>query len=804
MVTPPTYPYVLYPHTLSKALEACPRREVFLEQPPYREDFDTSTSAGKRMLSGFFRMVGMPVRAARVTLPEQEAAQQAYEEAIKVHEEKRAAFTLEQDARFTDAALRDYRRPSVRNILDVSIREASRNSFVDTGVAEYSFYRQLTYYFGDRIYRRFVVRLKEKEYHPDFTFFDPATRLRIDIELDEPYGLRDRLAIHFIDLSEVKGRYVAVDEERDEAFLDGKWIVARFAESQTVTNPSGCCRVVADVVSRITGEVFPALAETMPVEPVPRWTREQANVWSENDYRRPFLEQAEREVKQPVATVSRTFTPSSYQQAIFDFLRDGSGHGLVTAVAGSGKSTTLLEATKIIREGNMKARILLLAFNRSIRNELEAKVRASGISGVDVATLNSFGKRVVERTLGKTEIDVHKYQGMLSRAATELGIQLSSQQKRGKQKGDRDYAVKLVNLCRSYTTVDANDLVQLTELGERYSVPAQRTKALQPIVVRALELGEEQAIAFQRTDFDDQCYLPVRFNFPVTPYDFVFVDECQDLTQTQLELVRRAAGDRGRLLFVGDPRQAIMGFRGADNDSINNIKKLPEPPTELDLTVCYRCPTTHIELAQTLMPTITAAPNATSGTVHHLEWKDIAVHAREGDLMFARKNNLVQRAVLDLIAGGHTINYVPVSAKATDDPESNVGAVVAVIKHLRAAARQRYGTNAPKPKQKEGDVEDPKILWVLSCLHQAAARWGGDFLDFVEHRTNPDPHTGVTVCTAHQAKGLEAERVFILGESDFGASRPEQPAWEIEQELNLKYVAYTRSKNILYRVHTSA
>jgi superfamily I DNA/RNA helicase len=55
--------------------------------------------------------------------------------------------------------------------------------------------------------------------------------------------------------------------------------------------------------------------------------------------------------------------------------------------------------------------------------------------------------------------------------------------------------------------------------------------------------------------------------------------------------------------------------------------------------------------------------------------------------------------------------------------------------------------------------------------------------------------------TVHKAKGLESEVVYILNPELFPLRRKNQSAWELEQELNIKYVAYTRSKNKLIEVN---
>jgi DNA helicase II / ATP-dependent DNA helicase PcrA len=66
--------------------------------------------------------------------------------------------------------------------------------------------------------------------------------------------------------------------------------------------------------------------------------------------------------------------------------------------------------------------------------------------------------------------------------------------------------------------------------------------------------------------------------------------------------------------------------------------------------------------------------------------------------------------------------------------------------------------------------------------------------------TAPDSRLGVRVCTTHRAKGLEAQRVFVMDEANIGELRQEQQAWERQQEQNLRYVALTRAKETMYLV----
>jgi len=56
---------------------------------------------------------------------------------------------------------------------------------------------------------------------------------------------------------------------------------------------------------------------------------------------------------------------------------------------------------------------------------------------------------------------------------------------------------------------------------------------------------------------------------------------------------------------------------------------------------------------------------------------------------------------------------------------------------------------------------------------------------------------GIKLSSVHRAKGLEAERVFLLDPHRMPSSRAEKD-WELEQENNLIYVAYTRARRALW------
>ncbi|MFD1001946.1 AAA family ATPase [Ohtaekwangia kribbensis] len=80
------------------------------------------------------------------------------------------------------------------------------------------------------------------------------------------------------------------------------------------------------------------------------------------------------------------FTPE--QQTIFRFVQQGNGIGIIDAVAGAGKTTTIMECARHIPMST--ANVLFCAFNKSIAKEIAGKLAERGLSNVTVKTIHAF------------------------------------------------------------------------------------------------------------------------------------------------------------------------------------------------------------------------------------------------------------------------------------------------------------------------------------------------------------------------------------------------------------------------------
>jgi DNA helicase-2/ATP-dependent DNA helicase PcrA len=271
-------------------------------------------------------------------------------------------------------------------------------------------------------------------------------------------------------------------------------------------------------------------------------------------------------------------TLSKYQANMLHFVEHGHGDGIVGAVAGSGKTTTLVMCARILT-----CDALFVAFNKGIADELAKRLDGTKMIA---KTLHSVGLAALTKTYGRMLINKDKYRDL---AEAEVFNVLPAGL-RGEKSAERAVAITLAKLC-DMTRLTLTTLIDdeaVTEMCEQYSidVPDHESKLLDDQQIRAayiaaaqrmILLGERLATGTAHSiDFTDMIYLPVRLGLTPAQASFVMVDECQDLNRAQLELVLSCRRAGGRMLFVGDPRQAIYGFAGADCDSFWTISQSHE------------------------------------------------------------------------------------------------------------------------------------------------------------------------------------------------------------------------------------
>lgn len=474
------------------------------------------------------------------------------------------------------------------------------------------------------------------------------------------------------------------------------------------------------------------------------------------------------------------FIASIFQLAIFEWILKGIGNAVVKAVAGSGKTTTLVEALS-----RMTGRVLFAAFNKHIAEELKVQLDARGLRHVEVSTIHSFGFAIIRNQLGWAKINDRKYNEILKARMSE-GDWKDSQLRKA--------VLDLCGLARG-TFTKVSDKEAMRELALKHNIDANGDldKAIELAAFLVMEGTEDT----KTIDFTDMIWFPYAHHLSVPTFDWVCIDESQDLNRAQQWLMIEA-GRKGRTLAVGDPGQSMYGFAGADTESIPRLIEALHA-TVLPLDVCYRCPTSHLQLAQKIVPNILPRDGAPEGTVATVEYEKAIPLMKDGDMVICRINAPLAKIALRLIR-----NNVKAVLRGRD---LSTGLINLIEKHggkrsvdvddCLAKLKEYTAKQAAKLRKLDEDVQAGSIEDKFDTI--LALSDGCHTVEDLKHRIETiftDTIGGVVCSSVHRAKGLQAERVFIYREELMPHPKAKRE-WEKVQEKNIRYVALTRSKDVL-------
>jgi DNA helicase-2/ATP-dependent DNA helicase PcrA len=502
---------------------------------------------------------------------------------------------------------------------------------------------------------------------------------------------------------------------------------------------------------------------------------------------------------------------SKYQEAVFADAATGSGHTVVEAFAGSGKTTTLMESLRHI-PGALTA--LMVAFNKSIAVELEKRIREMrGLkAAVEAKTLHAFGLRTCSRKYGQVRIDDARGHALV-RAFVEGGAETAD------LRAALAKAVSLSKCCLARHAHQVDEMMDTFGIdpGEPEAGGMDRAEFIETVlqVLKAAQNPFQQAqmkSAKQRDerwslyqskeaaiDFDDMIWIPVQNELRVWQFDRVIIDERQDLNACQIQLALRACKKGGRILAVGDERQAIYGFRGADSGSMKLMVETLGAKV-LPLSITYRCPKSVVRLAQTIVPEIEWAPEAEEGSVSEIGEKEMLKLVKEGDFILSRTNAPLMPLCLQLLREGRRANVLgkDVGAQIVSFvKKSKCRTIEALREYADAWCEKECARLAKKdPPADTTRVEDMRDT--ILALSEPCVSIDDMLVSLDTLFSDKDPEKKIILATTHKAKGLERENVFLLRDT-YMRRRKGQEAPSREEE-NLFYVAVTRSKKNLYLV----
>ena len=501
---------------------------------------------------------------------------------------------------------------------------------------------------------------------------------------------------------------------------------------------------------------------------------------------------------------------------------------LIIAGPGSGKTRVLAERIRdLLDKGEGPSSVAALTFSVRAAEEIKDRIRdIPGSEKIHVSTIHAMGLALLKQhyaEAGLNEnfrvIDENEKKIIAGEIFNREGKSLSS----------------LLNRISLFKQNSGDSNEELMPLYDAYNSR-----------LRELNLA----------DFDDLVHLPVKMfrenknlmDHYGKLFDHLLVDEFQDINALQYEFIKFLAPLPGRGLFaIGDPDQAIYGFRGADVKYISSIETDYPDMKKITLTKSFRCSDFVIKAGRQVLKSSFYPEGATGGVkinIHEsasckseADWIASEIERLMGgvrsfsmysgisdgasselgfsDFAVLCRSSFMFDAVIKAFED-HGIAYNPVDDEPffTKDPYAGAIDIIRKIYYNMNMEGEKYAAIAEMINSGKPFADVIKSILIIQekfyDLEKLDRAFGNikspeEFFSSISLRKGADDYLSraeqVSVMTIHAAKGLEFKTVFVPGCEDgiipftlFGDTSPEY----IASEERLLYVAVTRAKQNLY------
>lgn len=527
---------------------------------------------------------------------------------------------------------------------------------------------------------------------------------------------------------------------------------------------------------------------------------------------------------QPLPVPCSTMTDE--QAAAVLWTHQSTGNLILEAVAGSGKTFTIIEMLIAINHHFPQARCALMSFNAKVRDELKERVRNKNIRNTEVNTVHGFAFTSFKSHFGPRKPNSYKLPDLLDpllksfKLTYKFSPPICQAVSIAKDTG--------MELFFPNTTAEWKKLIDYHDISwDEEKLP------LGAFINLCADLFRLSTQDTDKIDFSDMIWMPLKHNLTFPQFDFVFIDEAQDTNATRREVAKRMLkkvnnnftptelqelGERyecstqpGRLIAVGDRHQAIYGFTGADNDALDILKK-EFNAQELPLSTCFRCSKSVIRHAQSIVPHIQPRAGAIEGAVN-LQMPEYNFHQNlfsqsfpdlQRSAILCRKNAPLISLAFQLLSKripcrieGRDVgqDLIRLCKKHSSPGDSKQKLSLSLQTHLNQQSQKLSPYKLDLLSDKITAINSILQLPFITSVAQLYQEIESVFSDY-----DPTKPPRLTLSSVHKSKGLEWPTVYLLGRNLWMPSQFATQPWMEEQEQNLIYVAITRAKETLYEI----
>ena len=488
---------------------------------------------------------------------------------------------------------------------------------------------------------------------------------------------------------------------------------------------------------------------------------------------------------------------SDEQLAIFDYAEHGILNLIIQAVAGAGKTTTLVECANRIGENKS---ILLLAHNRSTRDTLKTKI--GNKNNVRVYTLHGLAWRMFTENFDfQPIIDDDKYRKYVNANIEEIASDEFKALSRPSKMAYKSNVFDLINKARHNLKQSEKEIKKLATKKYGMTLIGDECKLVSDILKWGLTQKEV-------VDYQDLLWFPSEFGYFTKKYlaDIIMLDEAQDASIAQQDVVSRCFKRNTRLFSFGDKDQTINSWCGSDTEAFEHLKDstmFRRDSKELPLTTNYRCGKKIIEYAKKYTNNnIHPREGAQDGNVN---FNVSLAEAKDGDMILCRNIAPLMEVYRRCVSSGKKVYFrgeelgktLKTSADcSTGDTIDDI--ILSMKKRLIFTWELLSSEDGVDEREAMTNSMVISILDTIKTMENlpSTVKTRSDLEKFINDIFSDEGKEGIQLSTIHRAKGLEADNVFIICPS-LVPSRLATMDWEIEEEKHLQYVMCTRPKNNL-------
>ena len=465
----------------------------------------------------------------------------------------------------------------------------------------------------------------------------------------------------------------------------------------------------------------------------------------------------------------------------------------INAVAGSGKTTTIIEYAKARPQ---QSKILYLAFNKSVKLEAIKKFAAKGLQNVTIETAHSLAyKNIIFRHQYKVRALGYKTYEI----AELLGLQGN---------GEKHHEYVIANHINKFIALFCNsDKPKVQEVNYLETISDAKAKTFVKTFYHFIETQTRQLLAKMdrgEIEITHDFYLKkFQLQNPVLPYDYILFDEGQDASPAMLDIFLKQPAIK---VIVGDTHQQIYSWRYA----VNSLEKTNF--ATFNLSHSFRFGANIAKLATQILfykdAVIETKPITIKGLGTNNEAKTKAVIGRTnlGLLLNAIEYVTEKKNVKHIYFEGNFNSYTYA------DEGASLYDVLNLHNNKHSLIRDALIKSMGSIKDLEEYIEKTEDAQ-LSMMLEIVKKYGNDIYDIIKtikqkHIENDDKEKAeIIFSTVHRCKGMEYDAVHLV--NDFITEdkvkrlahefeKDEKKLNKLNEEINLLYVAITRTKNTLH------